>query len=279
MLTKQNEHEPLHYVVRGDGPPVILLHGIAASLNDWKYLLPLLVEAGFQGYAPDLWGHGESTKPDTPEVYDFDALYTHLLSWIIDLNFNQPLLLIGHSLGGLLSLKYALSRPENVQGIVLINPFFQPSQLSPLLRLIQRRPELGEKALRAAPYWLIHALTGLDLKSASDDITHTRTQIAVDYKRASPYIVHIAGTIPDLTNCLPEIITPTLVIWGENDLSLNPDLYPKLVDDLPNARGYAIPRCGHQPHLSQPEILNQVVLDFLDQIDNFRSKSYANRTF
>src|SRR3972149_9427070 len=123
MRSQQNELVSLHYVVHGDGPPVVLLHGIAASLYDWKYLLPQLTQAGFQGYAPDLWGHGQSTKPDTPEVYDFNAIYTHMLSWIDDLNFNQPLFLIGHSLGGLLSLKYVFNRPENVQGMVLINPF------------------------------------------------------------------------------------------------------------------------------------------------------------
>lgn len=276
MLTKQSELEPLHYVVQGEGTPVILLHGIAASLFDWKYLLPLLTQAGFRGFAPDLWGHGESSKPDSPDEYDFDAIYAHLLSWIANLNINQPIFLIGHSLGGLLSLKYALDWPNNIQGMVLINPFFQPSQLSPLLRLVQIRPELGEKALRTAPYWLIYALTGIELKSTAYDSTHTRMQIVEDYKRASPFIVHIAGKLPDLTNCLPEIFTPSLVIWGENDLTLNPDGFQKLVDALPIARGYSIPRCGHQPHLGKPEILNQVVLDFLNQVINSRSNSHGN---
>ena len=271
MLTTQSEHEPLHYIVQGEGTPVILIHGIASSLFDWKYLLPLLTQGGFRGYAPDLWGHGDSTKPDSPDEYDFDALYTHLVSWIAELNINRPFFLIGHSLGGLLSLKYALDWSNNIQGMVLINPFFQSNQLTPLLRLVQTWPELGEKALRAVPYWLIHVLTGLDLRSAAHDNTLTRTQIADDYKRASPFIVHIAGTIPDLTICLPEIFTPSLVIWGENDLTLNPDLFPELVEALPNARGYTIPRCGHQPHLGKPEILNWVVLDYLNQINGSRS--------
>ena len=92
----------------------------------------------------------------------------------------------------------------------------------------------------------------------------TRKQIAQDYKRASPEIVYIPGTIPDISNNLAHIQSPTLVIWGTKDTTLDPNSFPAIVASIPNGHGEAIKGAGHQPHLAQPEIFNRLVLEFLE---------------
>ncbi|MBI3737910.1 MAG: alpha/beta fold hydrolase, partial [Chloroflexi bacterium] len=63
-----------NFISKGKGSPVILIHGLAASLHDWDFLLPELDKAGYAGYALDLLGHGESPKPDSRE-YEMDWLF------------------------------------------------------------------------------------------------------------------------------------------------------------------------------------------------------------
>ena len=107
-----------YYTSRGKGSPVILIHGIAASSNDWVHLVPALTDAGYQTYALDLLGHGDSTKPVEPDHYHFHNIYSQLTKWINSLDLSQPPILIGHSLGGFLSLYYANDHPEIVQYIL-----------------------------------------------------------------------------------------------------------------------------------------------------------------
>ncbi len=63
------EPQEINYLVEGQGAPVILIHGLAASCYDWSALLPALAFAGYRAYAPDLIGHGKSPKPESVESY------------------------------------------------------------------------------------------------------------------------------------------------------------------------------------------------------------------
>ncbi|HEX6033171.1 MAG TPA: alpha/beta hydrolase, partial [Anaerolineales bacterium] len=69
----------------------------------------------------------------------------------------------------------------------------------------------------------------------------------------------------DLTHHLHEVNTPTLVIWGDQDKTLSPSSFSRLVNTLPKARGEVI-RAGHVPHQSHTEVFNQLVLKFLREI-------------
>ena len=66
----------------GDGPPVVLIHGMAASLRQWDYLMPQLAAQGFSAHALDLQGHGDSPKPNNLENYHIEVLYEQLKCWI-----------------------------------------------------------------------------------------------------------------------------------------------------------------------------------------------------
>jgi pimeloyl-ACP methyl ester carboxylesterase len=261
----------MHYLIQGEGPPVILVHGIAAASSDWEALIPELVQAGYRACAPDLLGHGLSPKPDDPQAYHSRTFYTHLENWIQSLRLEQPAVFIGHSLGGYLSLRYSMKHPHDVSGLVLIDPLYSPQQLSPAVRLAQRRPRLGKIALRAAPQWLINSLFVLDPTASTKYPPDKALQIAADLKRASPNIVYLPRTFRDLTPRLPEVVAPTLVIWGEKDLTLHPASFPRLVNNLPHAIGSPIQGSGHQPHFTHPNTVNRLVLEFLKTLSGFKN--------
>src|SRR3972149_8868284 len=202
-LVGMDEVKSITYVTHGDGPPVILIHGVAASLHDWKYLMPELARQGYRVFALDLPGHGDSAKPDDPNFYQFNNLYEQLVGWINSLCLDKPAVLVGHSLGGYLSLTYTITHPQYVSGLVLIDPYYYREQLSPFIRLINRQPAWGEKALRLVPTWLINAITGWDINTAANISPSARQQIVEDYKRASPCVLHIPLSVPDFLLDLP----------------------------------------------------------------------------
>lgn len=257
--------EHLHYTIQGNGEPAILIHGFAASNNDWIYITPELINSGYQVIAPDLVGHGNSSKPIDPECYSFRSLYQYFIDWIRDFGEDRKLTLIGHSLGGSIALNYAIDNPEFVQKMVLIDPYYDRKQLNPILGIINTRPDWYQKALEASPEWLVKTVLSLDVRGLLHYEVRTRQQIAEDYKRADPQIAYIPGSIPDIGNHLDRLEMPTLVIWGSKDATLHTNSFPVLVEKLPNGYGKAVQGAGHQPHLAMPKKFNPLVTEFLEQ--------------
>jgi pimeloyl-ACP methyl ester carboxylesterase len=255
--------DELKHIELGSGPVVILLHGMAASSYDWAALMPALASLGYRALAVDLLGHGDSPKPDDPRAYTLENCYQSLETWISDLALQPPLILIGHSLGGYLCLEFALRHAQQVAALALVDPLYKLGQISPLLRLFRGRADLGAKAMEAVPLELIDRLLAWDSTNLAGFSPQARRQIALDYKRASPNILLFSQHIQDLTPRLGQIHCPTLVLWGERDLTLRPASFPALVARLPNATGHSLPRSGHQPHIGQPIRVNRLILDFL----------------
>jgi pimeloyl-ACP methyl ester carboxylesterase len=266
MITKEtyNEDNGLHYTKHGEGPPVILVHGFAASNFDWVYLEPELVENGYQVFSPDLIGHGSSIR-STPKIgYTFQDIYRHFSDWINSQGFSQEITLIGHSLGGLICLNFAIQNPTLVRNLILINPYYTKKQLNRFLKYVSGNPGPYRKALQITPSWLIHVIVSLDIRGYVHYEDQTRKQKAQDVSRAAPEIVYIPGSIPHFSDHLPEIQSPACVIWGTKDTTLNPKSFPELANQLPNAASVPIHGTGHQPHLSQFRQLNRIVLEFLE---------------
>jgi len=263
MPSTPPDSSSLHYIRRGQGDPVILIHGMAASLHGWNWLVPALAANGYSALALDLPGHGDSPKPDDPGQYTIESFYTSLDAWIDSQDFAAPPVLVGHSLGGYLSLSYAVRHPVQVRALVLIDPLYNLEQLSPFVRMLRHRPAISEKALHLIPERVISALLSWDPTRSEDHPRDARQQIAADYKRASSHIVYIPASLQDLTPLLSQVTLPSLVIWGEKDLTLRPDSFPALAEALPNALSRAIRGAGHQPHIGQPTLVNRLALDFL----------------
>jgi len=266
-----DNNQKVNFVQQGTGAPVVLTHGLAASLHDWDDLLPELSDAGYAGYALDLLGHGESEKPSNVHDYSIDATFEHFSKWIDSLGRTEPLILIGHSLGGGLSLLYAQRYPERVRGIVLINPFYEMNQLPPVMQKVFRYQLINTSLIERTPYRLFRFL--VDMTSFSFYVgnreshvlpEHIRYQTAWDYKRAASGIYNIPRTIRSMDLDFSRITQPTLLLWGARDQTLLPLSFSGLKNRLPNLKGtHVMPNCGHVPHQCHPETFNPHVMRFL----------------
>lgn len=253
----------LHTTTQGDGRPVILIHGTSAAGNIWHNQVQALTSNGFSAFTVDLPGHGKSHHPDQPQEYDALTAYAWLEGWINSLNLSNPITLVGHSLGGFFCLWYSLQNPASVASMVLIDPYYSPSQLPAVVRKNRNFAAIGGKIQQWAPQWLAEKVLTLDPTDRPALNQADRQQIAANYKTASPHVYHFVQTAPDLQDYLLEINIPSLVIWGERDFTLFPTSFQRMVDHMPGATGFCVPRCGHQPHLCRPEVVNQQMLDFL----------------
>lgn len=269
-LSLPNGHK-VNYVKQGEGEPVVLVHGLAASLHDWDDLLPELEAAGYAGYALDLLGHGESEKPLHTHDYTVGNVYADLEAWIDTLRLDQPFTIVGHSLGSGLAMLYASHNPGRVRGLTLINPFHSIHQLPPILRRVFKYQLINTTLIDRTPYRLFRLF--VDMTSFSSYIgnreshvlpEHIRYQTALDYKRASSGIYNIPRTLPHANLNPSRLHQPTLLLWGGRDQTLAPDSFSRLAGELPNlVAAKEFPICGHVPHQCHPGELNPLVMDFL----------------
>ncbi len=269
-MMKNNVRIPTatHYIQQGKGTPVIMIHGVAASLHDWDDLVPDLAKNGYASYALDLLGHGESPKPDS-RAYQFDWIFDNFVSWMTSLRLTEPAILIGHSLGGHIALEYARRFSAWTRGLVLVNPFYSRSQLPFFLRKTYGNNNLNGQVVSRLPKWMLRAfvdVTSVAFGHGAGALhslpEHIRVQTALDYKRTAPGVYNIPNIITDLSVHAPTITFPTLVVWGERDQTLSPVSFPKLVSAMPRARGKSF-RAGHVPHQSHAKEFNAEVMEFL----------------
>jgi 4,5:9,10-diseco-3-hydroxy-5,9,17-trioxoandrosta-1(10),2-diene-4-oate hydrolase len=266
--------QTVNYAQQGEGAPVILMHGLAASLHDWDDLLPELANTGYGGYALDLLGHGDSYKPTHHHEYTFASVFDHFSAWLDSLTLAEPLILVGHSLGGGLALQYALLHPERVRALTLVNPFYGLHQLPSFLRFAFRRKLLNTALIDRTPYRLFRLMvdaTSFNMYVGQREPhilpEHIRYQTALDYKRASSGIYNIPRSFPNLMKDLPRVNQPTLLLWGQRDQTLAADSFLRIKNLLPNiVAAHGFPVCGHVPHQCHPEKFNPHVMDFLKSL-------------
>lgn len=260
-----------NFIQQGNGAPIVMIHGICASLHDWDDLIPELTKSGYASYALDLLGHGDSPKPDS-RSYQMDWLVEHFTNWMRSLHLTEPAILIGHSLGGYVALEYARRVSAWTRGLILVNPFYSRWQLNPFFRRSHTRRNLKGLIAGNTPKWMLRALVDLASMTMSNGnglhslTERVREQTALDYARTAPGVYNVTNEAVDLTETLHQLIVPTLVVWGDQDKTLAPSSFPKLIEAMPRATGKSI-RAGHVTHQSNVSEFNQIALEFLRGLD------------
>jgi pimeloyl-ACP methyl ester carboxylesterase len=127
----------IHYERSGSGRPVVLLHGLGSSSEDWENQIPALVE-NFEVIAPDFRGHGRSSKPPGP--YSINQFASDVTTLLDELDVG-PVRLVGLSLGGMVGFQVAADRPDLVSRLVVVNalPHFENRRISQKIQLAIRK--------------------------------------------------------------------------------------------------------------------------------------------
>ncbi len=254
-----------NFIIEGQGPPIVLVHGFAGSLRQWEMLVPRLVREGFQVLALDLLGHGDSAKPSANGGYHIETVYAHFFDWLDRQTLAGPPILLGHSMGAYISLNYAIRSGRKLRGLILVNPYYANHQLLSLPRLSLSGRKISAMILKLVPSWTIRSALRLSGRPGETLPRRIRQQIADDYKRIDPGVMELPHSTRDLTPMLPSLEHPVMVAWGENDETLAAETFPAMCQNIPVVHMERLPG-GHVPHLSHPEVFHQGVLRFIKRM-------------
>ncbi|HMK65980.1 MAG TPA: alpha/beta fold hydrolase [Thermodesulfobacteriota bacterium] len=250
LLNREGTH--IYYEVHGQGPVMLLTHGFSATGRMWQRQ----IEAFSRNHTLILWdlrGHGRSDYPDDPGLYS-KALTLADMAALLDQVGADRAIIGGLSLGGYMSLAFYREYPERVKALLIIDT-------GPGFRRDEAREAWNRKALAAADRY---EKEGPDLlQSASLDQAEAKHRSATGLARAARgMLTQWDGQVID---SLPSIKVPTLIVAGGDDKPYLPATdYMAL--KIPRARKVIIPKAGHAVNIDQPEIFNEAVLSFLNNL-------------
>jgi pimeloyl-ACP methyl ester carboxylesterase len=228
----------------GSGTPVALVHGLSGSSRWWSKNIDALAEKHLVA-AVDLTGFGRNRRYTLlPEmVPSFRELAALLERWLE--TFGEPVHLIGHSMGGQLSIRVAAERPDLVRSLILVNSAGMPFRVDPRphVRTLPRPPYGGPGIARV---------------------------LLPDFLRAGPASVAMAGTrvvLGDMRPMMQAIRAPALLVWGEGD-PLVPVHYGEAMQrEIAGSRLVVIPGAAHVAMWDAPEEFNRLAASFLDEVE------------
>jgi pimeloyl-ACP methyl ester carboxylesterase len=260
----------LRYGVAGDGPPLVLVHGLGGTIENWRALAPPLATR-HRVLVPDLPGHGRSEP--LPEARDVDALAEAVLA-IADEEDARGAVWIGHSLGGVVALRAAVLRPDAVRGLVLaaaagigsasraarvtltLLGIARPGRLIAPHRRAWASSRLGRRA--AFGWWGVADPDALEPELAEAFLVGPANH--TDTRQAGRALL-----VSDPRTELDRISCPCLCLWGASDN------WVRLDDGIEYARRLAAPLrtiagCGHLLIGERPEACLAAIRDFVDSL-------------
>lgn len=266
---------PLHVEERGEGPPLLLVHGFGANSYTWRHWVPDLAR-GHRVILVDLKGFGAAPGPDDHAYAPGD--HAELLLRLVRGRDLRDLTVVGHSLGGgialLLALRLLDAEPERLRALVLVAAAAYRQAIPPWIRMA-RLPLLGPILLRLAPPRLL--IRAVLRSIVHDPATITPTQVEayaepLESAAGRRALLRTARQIvpPDLEGTVAryaEIGVPTLILCGRQDPVVPLEVAERLAGTLPRARLHVLEACGHDPPEERPEESLAAVREFLDVLE------------
>jgi pimeloyl-ACP methyl ester carboxylesterase len=261
------------YRTGGDGPLVVLIHGITSNSATWDRVLPKLARR-YTVLAPDLLGHGRSDKLRG----DYSvAAHANTIRDLLDALGHRKATFAGHSLGGGVALQLAYQYPELVDRLVLVAPGGFGREVSLLLRAASvpgSGPVLALAAWRPlveAGTLLTHALGRLGLHGNTDLEEIGRGYALLADRESRLAFIHTLRSVVDYQGqrvaALDRVRTiervPSLIIWGERDRILPSRHGEHVHNQVPNTSLTVFKQAGHFPHRDDPARFVRVIDAFL----------------
>jgi len=252
----------LHFEEHGQGAPLVLVHGLGSSTQDWEYQTPVLA-AHYRVITLDVRGHGRSEKPR--ERYSIQGFAEDVAALIEYLKLG-PVHLVGISMGGMIGFQLGVDHPGLLKSLCIVNS-------GP-----EVRPKSPRDYFEVAKRWTFSRLLSLDsiakalgrLLFPKPEQAELRRKIELRWpqndKRA--YLASLDAIIGwGVRERLARIVCPTLVITADRDYT-PVSIKETYVKELPNARLVVIEDSRHATPLDQPERFNSTLLNFIDDVEN-----------
>ncbi|MGP0075237.1 MAG: alpha/beta fold hydrolase [Bryobacteraceae bacterium] len=276
----------LHYVMAGEGPLIIFLHGFPEFWYEWKNQLPEFA-ADHRAVAPDMRGYNLSEKPPGVDAYQMQNLVADVRALAEHLGYKK-FVLVGHDWGGVVAWSFAIAHPEYLEKLVIVNaPHLavfarelssNPAQQRASQYMLMFRGPQAEQILSANNYAaLVNAVLGDGLKSGVFTDADKEAYIAawsqpgaltggLNYYRAAKIgppdnSTPVAASAPDPASQIVKV--PTLVIWGEQDHALFTGNLDGLDQFVPNLTVQRIPDGTHWVIHEKPALVNRYIRDFI----------------
>lgn len=280
---------PLRVRISGpaDGAPILLIHGIARSLEDWTEAQDLLAASGHRVISTDLPGFGYSRKGrERPSLPAFGRAMAALLQAA---GISEPVHVMGNSLGGGVAMTLAVDHPGTVASLTLVNSigFGSEVNISPLPMTYgalaalpglkdffgPRAREAGADTIRdlfydrtlATPAQFKHA--GLLAKQPDFRATFLGTAATL----GAPVLGVRSGWRRELLKRVAESGIPVLVLWGDDDKILPPHHLEAAAAAFPRARTHMFVDAGHMPQVEKADEFAALVGAFVDEIEEARA--------
>ena len=244
----------LEVLRRGEGTPVLLLHGMDTVASEARFLDLLGRHAEI--IAPSSPGFGNSKRPP-----DFDTIYdlVHLYLALVDELPYDEIVLMGLSFGGWLAAEVAVARPHRLKKLILVDPVgikVGDRETRDILDVFNVNPAEVRRCSWHDP------ANAPDYDRMSDDelVIHARNWEALCLYAWRPYMYN-----PQLKQWLGCIAAPTLFLWGDSDRIVTPDYGRAYAGLIPGARFHLIDKAGHHPEIEQPERFVEQVVAFLKE--------------
>jgi len=253
------------------GPMVLLLHGFPARWSTWRYPMRALAGAGFFAVAPDLRGYGESDKPAGVEAYSVARIVEDVVA--IVQAFGRPSACVaGHDLGGGVAWATAMLRPDLVLRLATLNSVHPVGFQRQMRKWSQLKkswyvlfflfPWVPEWYLSRNDFQFVRrslADDGLSPETIDDILEGIRppgaTHAAINWYRAS-----FRGGL-EKHRLTAKVEAPTLVIWGDRERHLDPELAVPPRDLVTHARIEHVPEASHWVHHDAPQEVAKLLIE------------------
>jgi pimeloyl-ACP methyl ester carboxylesterase len=257
-------------------PPVLLLHGIGRSLEDWTDQHDLLAARGHRVLSLDLAGHGWSEEARAPS--SLPTLARHVEDTLDVMGWDRPAHVAGNSLGGAVAMQLSVEAPQRVASLVLVNSAGFGREVTAALRVLAVRP-LAPLLVRPSRWGAARTERAVygDPAQATPERIDLGLQLATR-PHAGRVLLETARALGGLrgvhpgwrTGLLEEVAAagvPTLVTWGDRDRVLPATHLPAAAAALPHARTHLFPGTGHMPQVERPAEFAALVDDFWVMVD------------
>src|ERR1019366_7701177 len=267
----------MHYVIQGTGPLLVLLHGFPEFWYSWRHQILFLAEQGYTVVAPDLRGYNDNDKPRTG--YKVATLLRDIVGLIKGLG-EEKAIIVGHDWGGVLAWQFAQDYPQMTERLIVMNAPHPAAFARELRTIKQLRKSWYVFAFQIPwlPEFLLgrrHAeLIGRMLYGSAVHKTAFPPDVLAQYRDAMSkpgalnaslnyYRAVFRRPASALNGTRTIIHTPTLLIWGDQDVALDSNLTRGLEQWVPNLQIRHLPDSGHWVQQEKPAEVNMFLQEFL----------------